>query len=186
MIKSALGALVASTLLATAFVPSASAASAVTDAFMANLTPNVDFLDRSSRFALTNSKSVKLKTFAHKEAADQTLTANALYDWSQTGGATAVATADLPLQTGRSVATAGQTPIVDNRLPAGQEDLDLLGGLDGKEFDDTYKAKQVVALQQVEADYKDYIAKGDDPILLAIASRELPKVERALAEIGKL
>ena len=60
------------------------AASAATDAFVANVKPNVDFLDRSSRMALDSSIRARVKAFAHSEAIDQTVTANSLVAWSQT------------------------------------------------------------------------------------------------------
>ena len=90
------------------------------------------------------------------------------------------------LQTGRSVGFDGEVkPIVDNRLPRGEEDLNSLEGQTGAEFDKEYKDKQVDALKQVEADYRNYIVKGDDPVLLGIANRELPKVRHRLALLEK-
>ena len=59
----------------------AEARSSVTEAFLANVEPNVDFLDRSSRMALDNSASKQLKAFAFSEAREQTLSANALDTW---------------------------------------------------------------------------------------------------------
>ncbi len=165
--------------VACAFVP-AHAASSSTEAFLANVTANVDFLDRSSRMALENSKSTKVKEFARVQAKDQTLAANALYD------VTSKAPAE-PLQTGRSVAIAGQAvPAVDNRLPLGQEDLDSIEGLNGIEFDEAYRAKQRDALLQVQADYEMYIAAGDDAALKEIATQELPKVKKQISALGKV
>ena len=161
------------------------AASPITGVFMDNAMPNVDFLDRSSRMALDHTKSVRVREFARAEAAEQTNAVNALYDWTQ--GATKVAQGDADgVVTGRSVALAGQKPIVDMRLPLGQEDLDRLDGLSDSEFDAIYKEKQKDALTQIEADYQSYIAKGDDPQLLGIANQELPKVRRRLALVDKL
>jgi predicted outer membrane protein len=108
-----LAALVAtgSLLFAGASVP-ALAASAATEAFVANVRPNVDFLDRSSRMALDSSKSARVKAFAHSEAIDQTVTANSLVAWSQThtasGEAIALGTvpADGPLAPLADLATA--------------------------------------------------------------------------------
>ena len=166
----------------------ANAASASTKLFLENATPNVDFLDRSSRMALTNSKNTRLRAFALSEAAEQTKAANAIYDWTKASPPVAVASADSgQVLTGRSAAVDGQTAqLVDNRLPLGQEDLDGLEGLNGKEFDDTYKAKQSDALNQMKTDYQDYVVKGDDPALKAIAARELPNIERRLTLLRKL
>ena len=161
-------------------VAPARAASPTTEAFLANVTANVDFLDRSSRMALDNSKSVKIKDFARGQAKDQTLAANAIYD------VTSKAPAE-PLQTGRSAAVSGQlAPIVDNRLPLGQEDLDSIEGLNGIEFDEAFRAKQRSALLQVQTDYETYLASGDDAALKAIAARELPKVKKQIATLGKV
>ena len=167
----------------------ACAASPATQAFLENLLPNVDFLDRSSRFALTNSNSARVHEFAFNEAKEQTMAANALDEWSQ-GNKAAVTQASAAggdeVFTGRSVAIDGQPALVDDRLPRGQEDLNSLEGLSGTDFEQEYRTKQLDALKQVEADYQKYIAKGDDPVLLGIASRELPKVRRRLALLSKI
>ena len=150
----------------------ASAASPATTSFLTNVSQNVDFLDRSSRFALTNSKAARVHSFAFSEAREQTLAANAIDGYAEA--------AKDALATGRSAATE------DARLPLGQEDLDSLEGLTGPAFDTEYKAKQLDALRQVVADYETYIARGDDPVLLAIAGRELPKAKRRLELLGKI
>ena len=160
------------------------AASVQTEMFLDNLAPNVDFLDQSSRFALTNSKSGKVHDFARVQAREQTLAANALDEWREVRKA--AAPAGEPLQTGRSAAVDGQGVPVDQRMPLGKEELDSLEGLEGSAFDQQYRAKQRKALIQVEADYQGYIAHGDDPVLLAMASRELPKVRQRLAALGRI
>ena len=161
---------------------SASAASMQTEMFLDNLSPNVDFLDQSSRFALTNSKSGKVPDFARVQARVQTLAANALDEWREGRKASS----GEPLQTGRSAAVDGQAVQVDQRMPLGKEELDSLEGLEGPAFDQEYRAKQREALIQVEADYQGYIAHGDDPVLLAMASRELPKVRQRLTALGRI
>ena len=90
------------------------------------------------------------------------------------------------VQTGRSVAIDRPAPVVDNRLPAGQEDLDNLYGMNGHDFDEMYKAKQADALLQLQTSYQTYIATGDDADLKALATRELPKINRRLAELRRL
>lgn len=168
----------------------AQAASPITNGFIANVAPNVDFLDRSSRLALDNSKTARLRDFARSQAREQTLAANEIDGWIEGTKATTVVAASEgggALLTGRSVAVDGQRgQVVDTRLPMGQEDLDRLEGLTGAEFDALYKEKQLDALHQVETDYVDYIAKGDDPTLLAMAGRELPKVRKRMAVISKM
>jgi predicted outer membrane protein len=179
----------------------AAAASPITDAFLSNLVPNVDFLDRSSRFALQNSKNTRIRDFAHAEAREQTLAANALDDWIEADKAVAApqtvasapATSDA-VTTGRSVAVDGpvtqgapaQAPVADNRLHLGQEDLDSLEGLEGGEFDSLYKTKQLDALTQIQTDYEDYLVKGDNPALRDMASKELPKIKLRLGALRKL
>ncbi len=168
------------------------AASPYTVAFLTNVSPNLDFLDRSSRFALTNSKNARLKGFAQSEAREQTLAANALDEWieARKESTIAVATADgEQLQTGRSVAVDGQLVegrVADTRLPLGQEDLDSIEGMNGSEFDAQYKEKQLNALSQVQTDYEHYIAKGDDPDLIKMSKRELPKIKKRLILLGRM
>ena len=53
----------------------------------------------------------------------------------------------------------------------GQEDLDNLEGLKGKDFDAVYKARQAAALGQLQDLYTAYAANGDDPKLVAIANQ---------------
>lgn len=182
-----LGMLLASAVFAPLSV--ASAGTLQTRMTLENIAPNVDFLDRSSRLALDHSKDARLRTYARGVASEQTIAANALYDLSQ-AARTQVASRDASnpdgLMTGRSAAIGGQVALSDNRLPLGQEDLDQLDGLDGKDFDQQFKTKQIEALTQVETDYADYIAKGDDPVLLGIASRELPIVRHQLAALRKI
>jgi len=180
-------ALVAGALSVTAVNTSAMAASPVTQSFLDNITPNVDFLDRSSRLALTTTKSAHIRDFARGEAAEQTMVANSFYDWTQGNKTMQVAAAPDTVVTGRSAAVDGQpVPVIDNRLPLGEEDLNSLEGLSGSEFDNDFKSKQRDALRQIETDYQTYIAKGDDPVLLGIANRELPKVQHQLGLLGKL
>ena len=160
----------------------ARAASPATEAFLANVIPNVDFLDRSSRMALTNSTSVRVKEFAHGQAAEQTLAANAIDDLTK-GAPGAME----QLQTGRSAAIDGQPArVIDNCLPLGQEDLDSIEGLNGVEFDEAFRAKQRDALNQLKTDYETYLANGDDAALKAIASKELPKIRTRLAILSKV
>ena len=173
----------------------ASAASITTDAFLTNVAPDVDFLDRSSRMALDHSETVRLRAFAHSEAAEQTMAANVVDDWiEKTKGQAIVASANPAatnpdqVVTGRSVAIdRPATPAAEIAPPAvGQEDLDRLDGLTGIEFDKDYKAKQLDALTQLAASYLDYSVSGDDPVLKALALRELPKVNRRLADLRHL
>ena len=87
------------------------AASAATDAFVANVHPNVDFLDKSSRLALKSAASPKVRAFARDEATEQTLAGNQLVAWTQTRTATGVAeTAGVPV-VGEVVVPAVEAPL---------------------------------------------------------------------------
>lgn len=193
----ALGAALFAGVLSLSPLAPARAASIATNVFLDNLVPNVDFLDRSSRMALTHSKDARVKGYAAGQAKDQTVAANALDEWIRADRAAQTVVAQAQTNgviTGRSVAIdAPVAPAVqpsnaqlaaaqaaDTRLPMGQEDLDFIDGLSGKDFDQAYKEKQAIALRQIITDYQTYIAKGDDPMLLGIANRELPKAQRRL------
>lgn len=98
------------------------AASAATDAFVANVHPNVDFLDNSSRMALKTAASPKLRAFARDEATEQTLAGNQLVAWTQTRTATGVAeTAGVPVV---------EVPVVGAVVgPAVEAPLDVANGV---------------------------------------------------------
>lgn len=204
-----LGAVLVTGLMSLAAAPTPGcAASRITDTFLNNLNPNIDFLDRSSRLALTQAGNARLRAFAGVEAKQQTLAANSVDEWIRANRAAdnvlaAMSAADDgAVQTGRSVAIdapaiaapaiqgpvsapASAVRLPDTRQPMGQADLDRLGGLTGAGFDAQYKLSQLEALRQIEADYVIYIVKGDDPMLLGIANRELPQIERRIAELRK-
>ena len=80
------------------------AASATTEAFVANVHPNVDFLDSASRLALKASTNPKIRAFARSEATEQTLAGNSLVAWTETNTAAGVAAATgAPLAVGGAV-----------------------------------------------------------------------------------
>ncbi len=60
------------------------AASSQTDAFVTNARPNVNYLDQSSRLALDKTGSPRIRSFAHDEAVEQTIAANAFVAWAET------------------------------------------------------------------------------------------------------
>ena len=184
IVRSTLGAALLAAAFSLASPGPASAASLTTDAFLTNANQDIDFLDRSSRFALDNSKSAKIKAFAYDQARDQTMAANAIGDWikADLGGDQVI--------TGRSVALDNASPavrkLVTMKPPVAQEDLDNLEGLTGKDFDDIYKARQKATLEQLKDLYAIYATSGDDAKLVAIATRELPKINHRLAELDRL
>ena len=79
----------------------ASAASLDTVAFVTNARPNVNFLDRSSRLALDKNASPRIRAFAHDEAEEQTIAANAFVAWAETH-----------TQRGEAVAVGGGVAVV--------------------------------------------------------------------------
>lgn len=170
----------------------ASAASAITNMFVNDVNPNVDLLDRSSRLALQNSQDPRVRAFARSEAKEQTITANDIYDWSQSDARRIFVASSEPagtgaVITGRSVAVDKPVVAIPEQMPsANQEDVDRLYGLSGKEFDEAYKAVQTEALKALLVTYQEYITNSDEPALKTIATRELPKINQRLAELSRL
>ena len=163
------------------------AASAVTDLFMANVKANVAFLDQSGKLAASRSASPVVRDFAKAEVADAFQTAEML-DGVAPATQVAAASPDTDVVvTGRSAFTApslGQA--ANGRTALGRGDVAGLTQLKGRKFDDALWLKQVDALSQLRADYETYAARGDDAVLVAVARRELPKVERKLLALSKL
>jgi predicted outer membrane protein len=221
---SKLATLFAATSLAVVGAASAFAETPMTAAFVANVHPNVDVLDSSSRLALTHSDNPRLRAFAHREAVAETIAGNALIAFSETntpppsaplfdanGGPLAPVTglAALPLDVAANVTTgigdgvgnvlSGRSVAIDNPLAppmaaptprplvkAGADDLDRLQDLHGRQFDALYKSTQRDALRQLSVLYRDYLQNGSDDALRAMASRELPKINRWLAELDAI
>lgn len=213
-----------------ALVGPAAAASPATDAFVANVRPNVNYLDDSSRLALDKSPSPAVRAFAHREAMEQTIIGNSLVAWTQTntargedialgrplpgsGGSPLAPVGDLAalplgvvgdvtngvgnLVTGRSVAVDRPLTVTPNverdaptlggtLLPADTKDLSRLQGMSGRKFDALYRSTQLDSLRQLTVLYRDYAANGDDPALVAMARRELPRVNARISELGRL
>ena len=170
----------------------AHAASPITEAFLANVRPNVEFLDRSSKLAADKSDSAAVRDYAQGELADAVKTASLIDRWAP--GMTAVASAAPvdanALITGRSVSVDGPTgglgQAANGRAPMGSKDLDALAKLSGRKFLDAFWLKQLDALSQLRADYQAYADDGDDAALVAMAQRSLPEVEHRLALLSKI
>ena len=171
------------------------AASTATEAFVANVHPNVDFLDQSSRLALTTSGDAKVRAFAREEATEQTLASNSLVAWTETHTPTGVTDGVGDVLTGRSVAidvpltpvtpaiTVTRTPAPGTLLPSEQTDMDRLSTLRGRRFDAFYMTTQKDALRQLATLYTDYLREGDDPALRDMAERQLLIVKHRLAQL---
>ena len=85
------------------------------------------------------------------------------------------------------VVPAPQGPLIGaGLLPADRENMDRLTSLNGRQFDALYRSTQQDSLRQLATLYRDYATNGDDPSLRALATSELPKVNRRLEEIGRL
>ena len=173
---------------------SASAASPMTVGFAANVRANVAFLDSASRIALGRSDDAGTRVFARGEPQDATKTAALLRDVIPPE---TMAASNDSVMTGRSVAVdgtassdvAGRVTVdqaANGRAAMGQDELDRLRTLSGREFNDLYWQTQLDALSQLESDYRTYIAHGDDQALVATAKRELPRVMRRLALLTKI
>ena len=166
------------------------AASPISNAFVANVQANLDFLAQSSQLAAAHAKASSARTFAAEQLADAERTHGAL-DAARPAGGAGLAAADTDaLMTGRSVAIdepmGGPAKSANGRAPLGAHDLSSLSGLKGKAFDDALWLKQVDALSQLRADYRAYADDGDDAALSKLAERELPRVEARLAALSRM
>ncbi len=164
--------------------------SPMSEAFLANVRPNVVFLDRSSRLAADHTGDVALRSYARAESLDAVRTVELLKGVAP-AKQTAVASNDSAvLMTGRSVAidgpTAGPGQSANGRQPLGEADVASLTKLSGRKFNDAFWVAQVDALSQLRADYQAYIDDGDDAALIAMAKRELRSVEDRLAALSKV
>ena len=182
---------VAAVLGALFFAAPAFAASPISNAFMANVKANVDFLAKSSQLSAERSTSSAARDFARDQAAEASRTELALNDATPTDGSAKLAAVDTgALMTGRSVSidapTGGQAKAANGRVPMGGRDIAAIAKLSGKSFDDTLWLKQVDALSQLRADYQAYVDDGDDPALAKMAERELPKVKARLEALSKI
>lgn len=188
--------------------------SQLTDAFVANARPNVEFLDRSSRLALDRSPSRRVKAYAQDVAARETIVANTIVAWWQSntpaGASAALGTApqvanapldemekgmsrlvDGSLLTGRSVAVEHLAPVVvpaakNPLLPSQAADLETLKTLQGRRFDAFYELSQRNALRQLVALYRDYASQGDDPALRSLSALQLDKTNELIARLNAL
>lgn len=196
-----------------AIAPSAYA-SQLTDAFVANAKPNVDFLDKSSRLAMQKSSSHRVKAYAQDVAARETIVDNTIVAWWQSntpaGASAALGTpqksnenpieamagdvsklVDGSLLTGRSVAVDKLAPVVvpapaSKLLPSQESDYQTLQTLSGRRFDAFYKLTQRNALRQLVALYRDYANQGDDPALRSMSTLQLDQTNDLIRKLNGL
>ena len=197
-----------------ATVASPSSASQLTDAFVANAKPNVDFLDKSSRLALERSPSRSVKAYAKNVAARETIVDNTIVAWWQSNTPAGASAAlgnppqadrdtlvrvagdmsklvDGSLLTGRSVAVERLDPVVvpapkSPLLPSQEADFETLKTLSGKRFDAFYKLSQRNALRQLVALYRDYASQGDDPALRSLSTLQLDQTNGLISKLNDL
>ena len=167
------------------------AASPMSNAFVANVKANLDFLAKASELGQARASSAGARAFARDEASDAARSDVALAEAMPSEGATKLAAADTDvLMTGRSVAidqpVGGIAKAANGRSPMGTKDLAALAKLSSKAFDNALWLKQLDALSQLRADYQAYADDGDDPALGALADRELPKIESRLKALTKI
>ena len=163
------------------------AASPVTDLFLANIKANIAFLDQAGKLAVGHSHSAMVLRFARTEIAESFRTAEMLDGVAPSSQFAQVAPDNDAVLTGRSAATVpplGQA--ANGRSALGKGDVEALIVLKGKSFDDVLWQKQLDALSQLRADYETYAVSGDDAVLVALAKRELPRVEARLLALTKI
>jgi predicted outer membrane protein len=162
--------------------PSGSSSSELMSHFVASAIPTANFIATASRLAISNSRSSKIQKVAETLAKDQTAVGNSLAAWVNVNG---------PVVTLRSPYTGKIGPgaprlSAPNLLPSQVSDLKRLSASQGSSFDALFISTEMGALVQLQTLYRDFIQNGTDPGLLAIATRELPKVEQAISTIDKL
>ena len=157
----------------------AMAVSSRTKDYIANVQPNINYLNAASRLALTRSPSPRLRGFAHRVALNQTIAGNSVVAWEQLnsytpghqGGRNG---SDNGAQEGRSSASgsngSGSNANVGRLLPSDSKDLDRLQSRQGHSFDALYRTTQLDSLRQLTTLYRGYIDRGDDDNLRATQS----------------
>jgi predicted outer membrane protein len=150
--------------------------------FVTTAIPTVNFIATASRMAISNSHNSKIQKFAETLAKDQTAVARSLNAWVNVSG---------PVVTLRSPYTGKIGPgaaklSAPNLLPPQVGNLHRLSASQGKNFDSLFVSTQMEALVQLQTLYRDFIQNGTDPGLMAIAARELPKVEQSMSALDAL
>jgi predicted outer membrane protein len=162
--------------------PSGSSSSELMSHFVASAIPTANFIATASRLAISNSRSSKIQKVAETLAKDQTAVGNSLAAWVNVNGP--VVTLHSPY-TGK-IGPGAPRLSAPNLLPSQVSDLKRLSASQGSSFDALFISTEMGALVQLQTLYRDFIQNGTDPGLLAIATRELPKVEQAISTIDKL
>lgn len=179
-------------LLATTAMPSF-AASAETDAFLANVRLRAVFVAKASALAAERAGSDRIRRFAAAQGEQQVAVLDALEGTPGPAPHNAVADLGAPM-TGRSV---GKDATVDPStftapaglgalMPAATIGLDRLASSKGVDFDRLYAGLVRGVLGDEAAFLQAYGKTGDDEAIRAVAVRELPRVTADIADIAAL
>ena len=167
--------------------------SAMTDAFVFEISRDFAILHQSDLLAVAERMGVGLQAFARRDSLEQSTAYAELAAWSQAERRAARAASLTPSIDGLGAILypfdAVVLPLNVDGPAATQADRALLArlrGVHGRDFADVYATAQTVALARLERAYVDYIKNGDDPVLRRLAVLELPKVRALLAEVRRL
>jgi len=147
--------------------------------FITQALPSVNFVNSASRLAIGKASSAKIRNFAQQISDEQALVARSLAGFINKVGPIVTARSAYGGATAKSGIVSAGPPL----LPAQVDELRRLSAAQGRKFDALYISTQMDALQQLAAIYNDFITKGDDPSLHAIAARELPKVQDRISAL---
>ena len=171
------------------------AASAETEAFVANVRLDAVFLASASDLAADRSENTDLRAFAGRESVAQKA-AVATVDLRTSPEVEQVlpmAVASNDVLTGRSAALDSAPATPDYVAPAGTGalmpaaviTLDRLAGSKGQAFDSLYKATQIDALRQLARLYNAYGMTGDDVALKQLSKNELAATHDRIADLAR-
>lgn len=163
-----------------ATAPSAAGASAAEQVahFVTSVMPTANFVSAASRLAVSRASSGKIRQIAEMLAKDQPAVTRSLSAWVNVTGPVITRNPRLAGVSGPAARISAP-----NFLPSQADTLQRLSASQGKKFDLLFVSSQMEALSQLQTLYRDFIQNGADPGLVAIAARELPKVEEAISAV---
>ena len=150
--------------------------------FVAIAIPTVNFIATASRLAIGNSHNSKIQKLAETLAKDQTAVANSLSAWVNVNGPVVSLRSPYTGQIGPGAAKLA----APNLLPSQVSNLHRLSAAHGSDFDSLFVSTETEALVQLQTLYSDFMQNGTNPGLLAIAKRELPKVQQTISALEAL
>lgn len=150
--------------------------------FVAIAIPTANFIATASRLAIGNSHNSKIRKLAETLAKDQTAVANSLTAWVNVNGPVVSLRSPYTGQIGPGAAKLA----APNLLPSQVSNLHRLSAAHGSDFDSLFVSTETEALVQLQTLYSDFMQNGTNPGLLAIAKRELPKVQQTISALEAL